>query len=53
MIELSSDSTKALIALATRFCISGLDLCTALSSIPELYFPVSVEDTAAPPIPIL
>ena len=53
MIGLVSASTKPRMALATLFCISGLDLWTAFNSIPELYFPVSVEETAAPPIPIL
>ena len=52
MIMLSSDSASARITLETRFCISGLERCTALSSIPEEKAPVSAEDTAAPPIPI-
>ena len=38
--------------LDTRFCISGLERCTALSSIPDEKAPVSADDTAAPPIPI-
>ena len=45
-------SARALITLLTRFCISGLALCTALSSIAPAYRPVSTEDTAPPPMPI-
>ena len=40
-------------AFAARFCISGLERCTAFNSIPESKAPVSAEETAAPPIPIL
>ena len=51
-IGFSSLSTKPRMALAARFCISGLERCMALSSIPEPKAPVSAEETAAPPIPI-
>ena len=51
-IGFSSDSTIARIALAARFCISGLERCTALSSIPAPKAPVLADDTAAPPIPM-
>ena len=52
IIGLLGDSTRVRIALATRFCISGLERCTAFSSIELPKAPVSAEDTAAPPIPI-
>ena len=51
-MKFSSLSTIPRTALAARFCISGLERCTALSSIPEENSPVSAEETAAPPIPI-
>ena len=51
-IGFSSASTIARMVLAALFCISGLERCTALSSIPLLNSPVSAEETAAPPIPI-
>jgi hypothetical protein len=35
------------------FCISGFERWIAFNSIPELKAPVSAEETAAPPIPIL
>ena len=47
-----SDSAKARITLATRFCISGLARCTAFNSIALAYTPVSTDETAPPPIPI-
>ena len=40
-------------AFATLFCISGFERWTAFSSIPVEKLPVSAEETAAPPIPIL
>ena len=40
-------------AFATLFCISGFDLWIAFNSIPDENSPVSAEETAAPPIPIL
>ena len=51
-MKFSSLSTIPRTAFAARFCISGLERCTALSSIPEAKAPVSALDTAAPPIPM-
>ena len=51
-IGLSSDSASVRITLAARFCISGLARCTAFSSMPLLYWPVSTLDTAPPPMPM-
>ncbi len=50
---LCSDSAIALIALHTRFCISGLARCTAFNSMALVNSPVATEETALPPIPIL
>ena len=52
VLEEDTDSTKALIALATLFCISGFERCIAFNSIELPKAPVSAEETAAPPIPI-
>ena len=52
-IQFFSFSKVPLMAFATLFCISGLDLWIAFNSIPVENSPVSADETAAPPIPIL
>ena len=52
IIGLVSLSASARITFDTRFCISGLARCTALSSMELSYMPVLTEETAPPPMPI-
>ena len=47
-----SSSPRALTTLYALFCISGFALCTAFSSIPLEYLPVSTDDTEPPPRPM-